>query len=102
MLWAYAAAGGLGLLLGLRYRVPAVVLASAAVALASVFVAPFAGWSLWATVVTAFVGVLALQCGYVAGLGLACAAARARLWPRFIRRQVGSGAPLLGPRARTR
>lgn len=103
MFWAYAAAGGLGLLLGLRYRVPAVLAASAAFALLSIAIAPFAGWSPWATLAVALGGAFTLQCGYLAGLMMMCAAARARLWPRLIRRHLlGYAALLPGIRARTR
>ncbi len=103
MLWAYAVAGGLGLVLGLRYRVPAVLVASAAYTLASITVAPFAGWSLWATLAVVFGGAFALQCGYLVGLGLVCVATRARHWPRRIRRHVvGYGATFFGARERAR
>jgi len=72
MLWGYGAAGGLGLLLGLRYRVSAVVAASPAVALVSIALAAFAGWSRWIALSVAIGGVFILQCGYLVGLGLTC------------------------------
>lgn len=90
MLWAYAAAGGLGLLLGLRYRVPAVLVASAVFALGSVAIAPSTGWSPWVTLAVTFGGALTLQCGYLVGLGIMCAATQGRLWLRLLRRHVMS------------
>ena len=89
MLWLYVAAGGLGLLLGLCFRVPAVVAASAVLALASATVGPLlAGWSVWTVLAAALGGVFALQCGYFAGLLLMCAWSRAGSWSDMRERLV--------------
>lgn len=103
MLEEYAAAAGLGLLLGLRYRVAAVVAMSAALVVAVTAIGPFAGRSLWAALAAAFVAAFALQLGYLGGLLLMCAASRARSWPRIVRRQARSYRAILInalPRAR--
>ena len=76
MLWAYASASGLGLLLGLRYRAPAVIAGSVVLTLLGAPVCRLAGWSTWTAVAAAFSSVLALQCGYLAGLLLTCVASR--------------------------
>ncbi len=103
MLWAYAAAGGLGLLLGLRYRVLAVLAASAVFALASIALAPFAGWSPWVTFAVVLGGAFTLQCGYLTGSILICAVTHARFCHRPIRRHVVGHDAALGPtRARER
>jgi hypothetical protein len=78
MLWLYAGAAGLGLLLGLRFRVGAVIAASAVLVMASAILGPLlAEWSVWMVLSAVFGGPLALQCGYFAGLLLMCALSRA-------------------------
>jgi hypothetical protein len=67
MLEALVLAGGLGFLLGLRYRVPAVVPASAAVAAMGPVVAYLSGAEPWLLVLTSVGAVVALQCGYLGG-----------------------------------
>jgi hypothetical protein len=79
------------------------LVASAVFALGSGAIAPLAGWSLWTALAMAFGGAFALQCGYLAGLMLVCAATRARLWPRMLRRLVvGYASAVFGTRARAR
>ena len=78
MLEALALAGGLGFLLGLRYRVPAVVPASAAAALMGPAVAYVSGSELWVVLVASAGAVVALQCGYLGGLLLTFSATRAK------------------------
>lgn len=77
MLWLYAGAVGFGLLLGLRFRVGAVIAASAVLVMGSAILGPLlAGWSVWMVLSAAFGGAFALQCGYFAGLLLMCALSR--------------------------
>jgi len=68
MLEALVLAGGLGFLLGLRYRVTAVVPASAAAAVLAPCIAYLGGAELWAVLLAAFGAVVALQLGYLGGL----------------------------------
>jgi hypothetical protein len=75
MLGALVAAGGLGLLLGLRYRVPAALAASVVAAIAVGLIALITGASGWAVLAGATGAAVALQVGYVGGLLLAFAAA---------------------------
>lgn len=81
MLGTLAAAGGLGLLLGLRYRVPAVLLASIAVAAAAATVAVHMQASSLAALALALGAAATLQFGYLCGLLIAYAASRAKLRP---------------------
>jgi hypothetical protein len=75
VLVALVGAASLGLLLGLRWRVPAVLLASAAVAVATGAAAYLTGSAPWAALIAAIGAVAALQCGYLCGLVLAIAVA---------------------------
>jgi hypothetical protein len=68
MLEALALAGGLGFLLGLRYRVTAVVPASAVAALLTSSIGYLGGFELWVIGLAAFGSVVALQLGYLGGL----------------------------------
>jgi|SoiMethySBSTD1v2_1073268.scaffolds.fasta_scaffold933612_3 hypothetical protein len=68
MLEALILAGGLGFLLGLRYRVTAVVPASAAVAALTSGIGYLGGIELWLVVLAAFGSVVVLQVGYLGGL----------------------------------
>lgn len=71
MLWFFVMAAGFGLLLGLIFRVTAVIAASIVLALASAVLGPaLGGWSVWQTIGATFGGVFALQGGYTAGLFL--------------------------------
>ena len=89
MLEAYAACAGLGLLLSLRYRLPAVIAVSAILLAAGAPIGQFAGLPLWIAFLAAGGAVIVLQCGYLAGLLLACGAARVRLWPSKVRPPAG-------------
>ncbi len=75
MLEALVLAGGLGFLLGLRYRVPAVVPASAVAAALGPVVAYLAGAGWWFVLAASAGAVVALQFGYLAGLLLSYLAA---------------------------
>jgi hypothetical protein len=68
MLEALALAGGLGFLLGLRYRVTAVVPASAAAAMLTSGIGYLGGSELWVVLLAAFGSVVILQLGYLGGL----------------------------------
>jgi hypothetical protein len=70
MLEALVLAGGLGFLLGLHYRVPAVIPASAVAAVLGPAVAYLAGAEFWLVLVASVGAVVALQCGYLGGLML--------------------------------
>jgi hypothetical protein len=71
MLWMFAMAGGVGLLLGgLCLRLPSVLVASVALVLLGIVLMPLAQWSLPAAGAFLFALLGALQCGYLAGLML--------------------------------
>jgi hypothetical protein len=80
MLFAFGAAGAIGLLLGLRYRGPALVTASGVTTAIGLLVTPFTGLKPLSAVViiSAVLGVL--QAGYLMGLMLSCGWSRANLW----------------------
>lgn len=78
MLEALLASAGLGVLLGLRYRIPAVLVGSVAVAIAGVVLAWFIDASAWTMLTLPAGAVVALQLGYLGGLLLSHAASRAR------------------------
>jgi len=81
MLWTFAAAGLIGLVLGLRFRAPAVIAASGIVVVGGVAVAPLSGLPFW-TALAALLGTLcALQSGYIVGLMLWSVVSRARRAP---------------------
>ena len=67
MLWALALVSGMGLLLGLRLRVPAVLAASGILVVSCIAVMPFTGWSLLPAAAFIFGLLTALQCGYLVG-----------------------------------
>jgi hypothetical protein len=70
LVWSIAAVCALGLLIGLRYRAPALIAATAVTVLACVALGP--------RQLPAIIGyVLLLQCAYLAGLFLAA------LWRRY-------------------
>ena len=77
MLETLVLAAGMGFLLGLRYRVPIVVIASATAVVLGPAVAYIAGASFWAIVIAPAVGLVALQCGYLVGLLLSFMLTRA-------------------------
>jgi hypothetical protein len=68
MLEAIVLAGGLGFLLGLRYRVPVVVPASGVAAVLGSIIAYSTGSELWMVVIASVGSVVALQVGYLGGL----------------------------------
>jgi hypothetical protein len=68
MLEALLLAGGLGFLLGLRYRVPVVVPASAGAFVLGAVVSYLAGAKLWIILVLSVGAVVVLQLGYLGGL----------------------------------
>ena len=78
MLEALVLAAGLGFLLGLRYRVPALVAASAATVVLVPAFAYFAGAPFWAVLGAPLAALVALQCGYLGGLLLTYGVSRAR------------------------
>ena len=79
MLWAFAAAGATGVLLGLWFRVAALVAVSVMTAAACLPAAVLAGVGLLLALGFAFACLGALQVGYLAGLMLFCAWRGARV-----------------------
>jgi hypothetical protein len=77
MIWAIAGGGLVGLLVGCRYAVPALLVASAGDIAVVGAAGAFAGWSLRSTVVTMLGSLAALQGGYATGLIIA------RAFPRI-------------------
>ena len=100
MLWALAGAGGMGLLLGLRFRVPALIAATWLTAAACLSLAPFMDLGLMPTLVFTFASLGVLQVGYLAGLMLFCAWSRARLSSADRKLSNGESLSPGGPRAR--
>jgi hypothetical protein len=82
VLWAFASCGAIGLFLGLRFRAPAVIAASAIILVGGAVVAPLIGLSLWAALAAPLGAMCALQSGYIVGLMLWCAISRPRPQPR--------------------
>jgi hypothetical protein len=80
MLFAFGAAGVTGLLLGLRYRVSALLVASGLTVAICLLLVPFAGLTPLSAVVTVFALPGTLQVGYLIGLILSCAWSRGNLW----------------------
>ena len=80
MLLAFGAAGVLGLLLGLRYRISALLAASGVTALVCLFVALFKGLTPLSAAVITFTLLGVMQLGYLIGLMLSCAWLRVNLW----------------------
>jgi hypothetical protein len=76
MLWAFAAAGATGVLLGLWFRVTALVAVSVVTAAACLPAAVHAGVGLMPSLIITFATVGLLQAGYLAGVMLACAHSR--------------------------
>ena len=73
MLWALVTIGGMGLLVGLWLRVPAIIAASGVTVIALIALAPLTQWSLLAIVLLGFGSLTVLQIGYLVGVTLACA-----------------------------
>lgn len=78
MAWSFLAVGASGLLIGLRFRVPALLVASFATMVASVIAMQFLRFSGEHTLFTTLYLVLTLQCAYVVGLLFAI------LWRRLL------------------
>lgn len=68
MLWAFMIAAAAGLLLGFRFRVPAVIASSAGIAAVAVPLGLQAGLSLVMVALTAGALLLMHQCSYLVGL----------------------------------
>lgn len=81
MVWAVGAGGGIGLLLGLWFRVPALLAASGFSACVFLAIAPFVGMTLYSAVIRFLALFFALHVGYLAGVGLVSGCMRGRLWP---------------------
>jgi hypothetical protein len=75
LLWAFTAAGGMGLLLGLWFRVPALIVVSGLAAATCLAVA-LTNQGLMSALVMTVALLTTLQFGYVAGLMLAFAWSR--------------------------
>jgi hypothetical protein len=78
VLWAFAACGVVGLFLGLRFRAPAVIAASAIILVGGAVLAPLIGLPLWTALAAPLGAMCALQSGYIVGLMLWCGISRAR------------------------
>ncbi len=76
MLWAYLIAATLGVIFGLRLKVPAVVASSAFIVVGGTLAAAALGWTIGWAVLAAIGASSIFQCGYLVGLGLTCIAAR--------------------------
>lgn len=76
MWWAFAAAAATGVLLGLWFRVAALVAVSGLTAAACLPAALLAGVGLIPSLVITFATVGLLQAAYLAGVMLACAQSR--------------------------
>jgi hypothetical protein len=77
MLEALVLAAGLGFLLALRFRVPALVAASAVAIVLGPVIAHLTGAPSWAVLSAPLVVLVALQCGYLGGLLLTYTLTRA-------------------------
>jgi hypothetical protein len=101
MLIALGAAGVMGLVLGLRYRVPALLVASVVTATVCLAVAPFSDLNPMVAIGATFVLLGVLQVGYLTGLLVSCAWSRANLWLAGRARVVNGQQPSHG-KVRTR
>jgi hypothetical protein len=81
MLLASGVAGAMGLLLGLSFRVSALLAASLVTATVCLSVAPFTELTLMIVIVITIALLGVLQVGYIMGLMVSCVVSRARLWP---------------------
>ena len=78
MLWATMAAAGAGLLLGLRFRISAMVAASVALVALSCLAATFMQRPQLTTLASIYILLAALQGGYLTGVAATCAWSRVR------------------------
>jgi hypothetical protein len=76
MLWAYLFAATLGVIFGLRLKVPAVAASSAVIVIGGTLAAAVSGWTIGWAVLVAMGASSVFQCGYLLGLGLTCMADR--------------------------
>src|SRR5215510_2999043 len=81
MVWTAIGSGCIGLLLGLRWRVPTLIVASLAIVMAVIVLALLAKWSLLQAAIASLPLVASLQTGYLLGLALSCARSRVGSWP---------------------
>jgi hypothetical protein len=100
MLWAFTAAGTVGLLLGLRFRMPSVLAASVVILVGAIVAAPLAGLPLWTALAAAFGALFALQSGYLVGLALWSTSPRANPLPPLTARDAYRGGSPANARAR--
>lgn len=99
MAWAFVAVVSAGLLLGLRYRVPALSAASVVTAAACLWIAISNELRPTSAVLITFAMLGVFQVAYIAGVMLSCAVARAGVWPvRFAFFTNGGRSVLGGPR----
>jgi hypothetical protein len=70
VLWVIAAAGPLGVLLGLRYKVSSLIAASGGIAVLIIALAFWAQWAIGPTALTLAGAVVTLQAGYLVGLAI--------------------------------
>ena len=68
VLWVMAAAAPLGVLLGLRFKVPSLIAASGGFAVLVFVLAIRASWPIAGSALTLLGSLVALQAGYVVGL----------------------------------
>ncbi len=71
MLWSIAAAGGVGVLLGLKFRIASVIAASLGLAIVVAATAAFRHWEPFTALKIGIVSLLSLQLAYLLGLMLA-------------------------------
>lgn len=70
MLWSIATAGGVGILLGLKFRIASVIAASLGLAIVVATIAALRHWEPLAALKVGFVSLLSLQLAYLLGLML--------------------------------
>jgi hypothetical protein len=76
MHWALISAVALGLILGLRFKVHAIAIGSAAILVGGTLVGAASAWPLGWAFLLSFATMIAFQCGYFLGVGLMCVARR--------------------------
>jgi len=86
MLWLIVASGVMGLLLGLWFRVPALVVATAVVVALNIALSLPIGWSKQTVVLTTLASLGALEGSYLVGLFLSYAWSRAKRRVRMVKR----------------
>jgi hypothetical protein len=76
MHWALILAVALGVILGLRFKVHAIAVGSAAILVGGTLVGAASAWSLGWAFLFSFATMIAFQCGYFLGVALMCMARR--------------------------